>query len=214
MDGTVLDTNQIKRDAFFSSASQAVPALNQSNDHLYSVLSYHHRDRLFEEYVRGVLRRVPTHQELQLFMSEYKRRITEGHRGLHAMPGFKQFAERVKGRYRLFVASTAPQDEVDMLLDSAGVSDYFERTFGFPTSKVKAIQCIVESDRLAPQTLLYVGDHMDDQVVAETAGTHYCRLAAGSDADADVSKSTIAKTFDEMIQVLFDLELLNGGASA
>lgn len=146
----------------------------------------------------------PSRAELDGLVDAYTIHYRQHNNEVDLFPGFKDFFERFKHRYRCVIVSNAPKTEIVEMLERFGVSDYFVKVYGYPVSKVAALREIFTEFSLEPGAIMYVGDRPEDRWVAESVGTRFQRLApAGPTSLADPALSSLS----ELAAVLFDLDI-------
>ena len=114
-------------------------------------------------------------------------------RELRPFPGVRDLLARLAGDgFRLGVASSAKKDELDALLDLAGVRDLIQRATSsddVDASKPDpdALHAAMKMLRVSPETATMVGDTPYDVEAAARAGVPVLALRCGGWRDADLA---------------------------
>jgi phosphoglycolate phosphatase-like HAD superfamily hydrolase len=178
-DGTLADSNEIKRRAYFAAADAydpegaAVRAANVREPHgdRYAV-SLAVAEELRE---RGLVPRDRSSQkladELAQSYGEYcERQIA----ACPEIPGASLTLRELTGLgIELFVNTATPRDAILPILAKRGMDDCFAGVYGGPASKLENLRDLAESAGAGPTELLVVGDGEDDRVAAQEFGCHF-----------------------------------------
>ena len=168
-DGVLVDSNQIKWDAFFQ------------------VLGPEHRARTLRALARGreLPRRVlfsriladvglrgrELEREVERHARLYSRHVTTAIVARGLFPWTLPVLRHLAPRYPLYVASTTPQRELQALLRRLGVAPLLRSAFGWPTSKVDAVRRVAAAR--ARRQILIVGDGRSDRRAAIATGCRF-----------------------------------------
>lgn len=172
-DGVLVDSNQIKWDAFFR------------------VLGPEHRARTLRALARGRelprralfstiladagLRGRELEREIKRHIRLYSRDVTTAIVARGLFPWTLPVLTHLAPRYPLYVASTTPERELHGLLRRLGVAPFLGAAFGWPTSKVDAVRRI-RAGR-ARRQILIVGDGRSDRRAAIVTGCRFVGIA-------------------------------------
>ena len=114
-------------------------------------------------------------------------------RDLRPFPGVRDLLVRIAGDgFRLGVASSSKKDELDALLDVAGVRDLIERAtssddVGASKPDPDALHAAMKKLRASPETATMVGDTPYDVEAAARARVPVIALRSGGWSDADLA---------------------------
>lgn len=87
------------------------------------------------------------------------------------VPGILDVLERWNGRVPMYVASGAPQEELEFVLQKRNLAGYFDGICGYPPGKTELLQGILQKTGAAPSDTVMVGDAATDMYAAEAAHT-------------------------------------------
>lgn len=203
LDGTLIDSEKIKESVFYISVQKIGMPVDKA---LYNELKGVNRKEVLDRYCEKVAKRRPTPEQSKAFLESYESEYATRIGQVRLMPGLNAFIKRLAGRYSLYVASSAPQEEVREIIARLGHADTFSLVFGAPTSKVAAIARVCKLNHLPPSAVLFVGDSDEDRIVAEAASVGFCYINHRRNVNVWSPDVRVARSFDDLIGVLFDLE--------
>ncbi len=176
-DGTLIDSNRLKYDAFFElfSDDQKHVQIIQS---VLSEKKEQSRYIILEEILRqlghrqahGIKRKVKT------LADRYNDRVVAGAKTCSEMPGASKVLRFLSPRYRLYVSSTTPEDPLKEIIAFRGWALLFEGVFGYPRRKSETIQRIFKREKATGSELLVVGDGESDRQSAAENGCHFVHI--------------------------------------
>ena len=175
-DGTLIDSNQLKYDAFFKLFPFDAPPKNIIEEVL---------DEFLEEsrYVilREILKRVDTEtineneldNRVRELATEYNDLVVDGAKRCREKPGAKEVLESLSKRYRLYLSSTTPEVSLKEIVKHRKWRNYFCDIFGYPNDKASVLLMIIKKEGLNPVEVLVVGDGMSDMDSADKVGCRF-----------------------------------------
>ena len=89
------------------------------------------------------------------------------------VPGAREMLDHLRGRCRMFVASSTPHAELGWIVEARGLAPYFEGVWGTPRTKVETAQTIAADHGLRGGEVLMVGDGLADYQAAQAAGIDF-----------------------------------------
>ena len=199
-DGTLVDSNEIKRDAYFEVAA----ALGAVTDVVAEVLATvaGDRSRILREIVlrsaaRQALPGARTAEEWSAGLVADYSAICERRIALcPAVPGSLHALQQLQaGGCRLFVNSATPLDHLAKLLQLRGMEAYFHGVFGAPAGKVENLAAIQRGEKIPFSRMLMVGDGEDDRLAAREVGCAFAGIVLHErrfQGDADLVLSDLS----------------------
>jgi len=180
-DGVLLDSNQIKTDAFRCALSDETPA---DIDHL---VTYHRAHGGISRYAKFLYyyRDYKGHPDYEARVSAALGRFSGfSRRGLLEAPTVPG-VERVLDCFAMlgvpcFVVSGSDQEELREVLKLRGLSDRFAAIFGSPTTKRAHLNALAQSGRMESPGI-YFGDARSDFEAAHAYGLEFVFVAHNSD---------------------------------
>jgi len=82
------------------------------------------------------------------------------------VPGAEQALIELAPRYKLFVASGTPHDELAMIVERRGLGPYFVEVHGSPSGKPEIVHGIMARHGLSNDEIVFVGDGTSDHDAA------------------------------------------------
>lgn len=87
------------------------------------------------------------------------------------IPGVLEFLDYSQGKWPLYVASGAPNSELNYLMRLFAIQDYFKAVYGSPPAKSENLATIIQRESADPARVLMVGDSETDLRAAEANST-------------------------------------------
>ena len=196
-DGVILDSVDIKTRAFARLFEEHGPEV------VKQVVDYHlahggvSRFRKFEHIHREFLHRPLQEAESARLGERFSALVFDEVVKAAWIPGAPEFLEQNHTRYRLFIASGTPQQELQQIVQLRRLDRFFAGIFGSPTRKEQIICDILRQNGWAKREVLFVGDALTDYRAAETAQIGFIGVGSAG-----------KNPFPEGTQVLPDLRLL------
>ena len=167
-DGTLVDSNVIKRDAYFEIFPHQYP---------FPEIITRTLQRDFEQprqiIIAEILRQVAgsfTPEEVQHYAAAYGTIVFDGVANCPALPGADQALEAFSSHHALYLSSNTPEDSLHDLVGRRGWLGYFQGIFGQPHRKPETLHAILVRERAEPSELLVVGDGASDRLSAQAVG--------------------------------------------
>ena len=119
------------------------------------------------------------------------------------IPGAPEFLREHHTRYRCFIASGTPEEELVRIVALRELTPYFVGVFGTPPKKEEIAHRILTEHRLGAEEVVFIGDAMTDFDAARACGLAFIGIAADGHG-----------SFPEGTCVLPDLRGLAGALTA
>lgn len=165
-DGTLVDSNAIKRQGFFD----VVAAHAGGAALMASVLARVAGDRraIFAAYVQERAGGTP---EVDDLVQAYSRRVDERVAAAPEMPGAQALLARLRERgVRLVLSSATPVDSLQRIVAQRDWLRYFDEVRGHPAQKIDSLKQLLERDGAIAAAIAVVGDGEDDRASAAAVG--------------------------------------------
>ena len=78
--------------------------------------------------------------------------------GCKYVEGAKDYLNKYHYRFRFFIVSGTPHNEMHAITKARGIFKYFKGIYGSPTTKSVWIKRIIEEQKLDPAKIVFVGD--------------------------------------------------------
>lgn len=179
-DGVLVDSNEIKNDAFLKSLDE----LSIASDVRESFMSYHrtnlgmgrmHKFRfLFMNLLN--LPEIKVDEEVKKLSNRYAELVKDAVVGAPEIPGATRFLERAASRKPCFLITGTPQNEAFEICDRRGIRAYFKEICGSPTNKEFHIERISNRYPLNLGRCLFIGDALGDYLAADRFGIQFISI--------------------------------------
>lgn len=178
-DGTLVDSNHVKRDAFYDVTRTFDPGGSTVTEILKKYPQedrYGLTRRIAAEFAaKG---RVPPQTETEglgaRLAAAYTATCEDSIRTCPEVPGaleiLKWFSEK---RIPVFVNSRTPAEVLKRLVELRSLTPYLAGVYGAPPQKRENLGSILERLNIQPQAMLFVGDSEDDRIAASEVGCKF-----------------------------------------
>ncbi|MBN1676645.1 MAG: HAD family hydrolase [Kiritimatiellae bacterium] len=177
-DGVLVDSNRIKRDAYF----EVFGAFGDVRDLVLAGLS---EEPAADRYavIRLILAKLRASglrsadasdaRDLQSCVQRYGQICEEATIRCPEVPGASSCLRNLAGRYTLYVNSGTPTSALRTVIRARSWERFFEDVLGSPGSKAGNLGHIVRREAAEPDTVLFVGDRQHDLAAACACGCHF-----------------------------------------
>jgi len=173
-DGTLVESNPIKRDAYYA-VFASVPGSAAVLEHVIRANPEADRHGIVHETRRALedcgARSLPSAEEL---VRAYGRLCEEGVSQCAPVPGAVAALRALAPCYPLYIASATPEAPLRRVVARRGWAGFFRAVLGRPATKTENLRTIAAREGIGPEALLLVGDGPPDRRAARTFG---CRFA-------------------------------------
>ena len=178
-DGTLVESNEIKRQAFFDVVNKygnfsdvIEKVFNEEADgDRRSIIS-----RIISE-IRMVSRAFDTFPQEQLASTLASEYTEICHKTISVCPyveGAIELLEYLRQNgFLLFVNSATPESNLIDVIKARSLESFFKGVYGKPVSKTENLQRIIEENNLRPEEIVFVGDNASDLAAAEEIGCKF-----------------------------------------
>jgi len=177
-DGTLVDSNPIKRRAFEACFAECP----QRDEILAYCWGSHHAPRWekFRHVYEQILRQPYTEARAASLHERFEAATTAQIIAAAEIPGATAFLRRVHGRYLVAVLSSTPDAVLREILAHRGWQDWFDVVQGAPVHKASWLTAFREQQGLDRPSLVFFGDTLEDAAAADEAG---CAFIAVGEPD-------------------------------
>jgi phosphoglycolate phosphatase-like HAD superfamily hydrolase len=202
-DGVICESCQIKNKAYYNSYIEFGHEIAQK------ALDYHllhggvSRVKLFPVLHRMLLGRDITPEEHKMMCERFTSWVESEVVNAPLTQGVQDFLEKYHGKWKLFVSSGTPQDEMRRIVEAKGLAKFFDDVLGSPNTKVEHIQMMLNKYSLHKDEALFVGDATTDRDAARDCGISFvARLSEDSILQNEKYKIRDFTEFDELIKIM------------
>ncbi len=169
-DGVIVDSNRLKRDAWFSlfgekdlmSPELIEEALVVAKAPRQAILRY-----LFEKQGRDTST-IPA--LVAAYSNRYDEVVQEGLLAQGVAVPVRQALAALGERHTLYVNSATPEDALNHSIERLGMVPFFRGAYGMPRDKYENLKRIAEAETVQADTMLFIGDGESDWEAAKTFG--------------------------------------------
>ncbi len=177
-DGTLVDSNSIKRRAFDVCFSHFPEWETQIKPYCYGN-NHIQRQEKFQHIYEHILKKPYTPEIAHDLHRRYEEATTLPVSRAREIPGAEAFLARMAGRYPTAVVSTPPNRILHAILQARGWTHYFVDIQGAPVNKTEWVKNYAQRKGLNVQQCLFFGDTPEDARAAYAAGCPF--VAVGND---------------------------------
>ena len=175
-DGTLIDSNQLKYNAFF----ELFPSDSLHKEIITDVLDeFIEKSRyvILREILKRINRKTINEDDLDYRVhasaKKYNDIVVDGAKRCKEKPGAKEVLESLSKRYNLYLNSTTPETSLKEIVKHRNWEGFFCDIFGYPNDKTSVLFDIIKRESISPGDLLVVGDGKSDRDSADKAGCKF-----------------------------------------
>jgi phosphoglycolate phosphatase len=192
LDGTLIESNQLKYDAYF----RLFPADDRHGCVIREVLSEcfeQSRFIILEEILRRLVgREAPAQtQEVKVLAERYNEIVLAGAKTCPQKKGAETVLKRFAPDYKLYLSSTTPDGALKEIISFRKWTAYFCGVFGYPHEKSETLRHIIASEQYKSTQVLVVGDGESDKRSAMENGCLFVHVT--EDFDLETLELTVSE---------------------
>ena len=175
-DGTLVDSNQLKYNAFF----ELFPSDSLHKEIVTDVLDeFIEKSRyvILREILKRINRKTINEDDLDYRVhasaKKYNDIVVDGAKRCKEKSGAKEVLESLSKRYNLYLNSTTPETSLKDIVKHRNWEGFFCDIFGYPNDKTSVLFDIIKRESISPGDLLVVGDGKSDRDSADKAGCKF-----------------------------------------
>jgi HAD superfamily hydrolase (TIGR01549 family) len=179
-DGVLVESVDIKTEAFArlfepegTEVVQAVVAHHLKNTGVSRFDKFHY-------IYKNILRRPLEDAEFQRLCASFALIVVDAVVEAPYVKGALEFLSGYSERYRCFVTSATPQEEMERIVEARGMGRFFRGIHGAPTAKRDAVRMTLAKERVEPSRACYIGDALSDYQAAVDTGVHFVARINGN----------------------------------
>jgi phosphoglycolate phosphatase-like HAD superfamily hydrolase len=171
-DGVILESANIKTEAFlelYADYPEKLAAIRQYHVSQAGISRY----VKFEHIQRNIIGLPYTEADKKRASAEFERLTRERIFNCPQVPGAEALLRGLGGRLLRIVGSGTPQPELELIVATRKMGDWFEELWGTPRMKADILRDVMARHNLTPREVLMVGDGMSDYEAARETGTRF-----------------------------------------
>ena len=203
-DGVILDSNKIKSEVFFETASlYSTEHAERATKYYKSTAGTPRIDKVYY-FFEEILEIKVTDQLIEEFLKNFNKISLEKLFTCNRILGVESYLNMISLDSQSFVVSGAPQDELRKILSKQGLSTKFQEILGSPTEKANNIEYLMRKYNLSPKDCIFYGDSEVDYLSASEHGIDFIFVSEKSEfigyQKFFINKNVmIIKNFNELI---------------
>lgn len=166
-DGVIIESIDIKTNAF---AKLFEP---EGSEIVKKVVDYHlknlgvSRYEKFRHIYKEILRRSLDGDEFKMLCNKFTNLVIDSVVKAPYVKGAREFLENFVTKYKYFVVSATPQQELEEIIQRRSMSHFFKATYGSPTKKSNAVKDILLKEEIKSSNAIFIGDAINDYMAAK-----------------------------------------------
>ena len=175
LDGTLIDSNRLKYDAYFAVFSRNEPTrelIRRILAEKYELSRY----RILDEIVGQVcgLAGESRKERVQTAASAYNDIVMKGAQECPLIPGALEIMQFLaETEILVYLSSNTPEKYLPEIISVRGWRDIFKEIYGYPRIKAETIGMIMAQEKISANEILVVGDGESDRYSAEFHGAGF-----------------------------------------
>jgi phosphoglycolate phosphatase len=178
-DGTLIDSNKLKYDAYFS----LFPRDRAHEELIREVLSEMYEESRYVILSEILRRKMVNEDEIPIFVQEQAKKyngiVLSGAKTCPEKSGAEEVLRVLARYYRLYVSSTTPEAALREIIMTRNWQGYFAETFGYPRKKSQNLKNIMQTEQVNSSELAVIGDGESDRRSAEECGCRFIMVSTG-----------------------------------
>ena len=180
-DGTLVDSNRLKRDAFFRLFPDDERHANLVREVLAQIGEASRYDIIEEILARLDERPGVRQSDIDALADRYNDIVLDGAKNCAEIPGAEKTLQSLGGEYRLYVSSTTPEAPLKEIIRFRGWTAHFDGIYGYPRKKPETLRWILDNNGVDAKAVLVVGDGKSDHDSARENGCHFLHVDTAFD---------------------------------
>ncbi len=166
-DGVLAESVEVKTRAY------ALLFNEEKKEAVNLLIDYHNKNggvSRFEKikiFYRDILKRPLSEKRFQELSLKFSKLVLDEVVGAPWVEGAQEFLDQNKKKYKFFIVSGTPEDELKVILRRRKMNHYFDAVRGSPKNKVILLGEIINKYYLSPEKTLFIGDAATDWHAAQ-----------------------------------------------
>lgn len=115
--------------------------------------------------------------------------------------GAQEFIERNAQKYTFFIVSATPEAELIRIVDQRSMKKFFKGIYGSPIQKEENIRKIIREYKIAPVSVVFIGDARNDWNAARSTGIRFIARIKSGDTDQFTDMSCIDAKIPDLLNL-------------
>ncbi len=172
-DGVIAESISVKTEAF------KFMYLKYGQNIVQQVIDHHHRNggmsrfEKFKHYHSQFLNKKLSQVEILDLADSFSDLVVQKVIKSKNVPGVLSFLKEAGKKYKLFISTGTPEDEINLILQGKGIKSYFEKVYGSPSKKTEHIKKIKNNYSYKSNNLVFFGDSITDLCAANSTNVPF-----------------------------------------
>jgi len=204
-DGVIVDSNNVKRDAFLELFNNYPSRIKEDIKKFHLQNGGMSRFEKFRYIYANFLNEVLSEGRFNQLCEDFSRLVIGGVIEAPFIDGVKDFLESKCTRYKLYIVSGTPDNEIQQIVKRRKLNKYFSGIYGSPRIKKELIGFIIKDNKYRPEEVVFLGDSINDYEGAEASGVEFvAKVSDGLEFDPfpNVALKAKIKTMEEFEKYL------------
>ena len=165
-DGVILDSVNIKTEAFFNLYEKYGPDISKK------VVDYHllnggiSRYEKFTYFGKNFLNYEYSQSEINNLSSKFENLVKEKVCNASFIKGAYEFIKTYYKKYNFYISTGTPQNEIEYIVMERQLKSFFVGVYGSPSNKISHIKKILSNSVDKNEEYLFIGDSLNDYEAA------------------------------------------------
>ncbi|MFC1509553.1 HAD family hydrolase [Candidatus Omnitrophota bacterium] len=204
-DGVIADSNNVKTEAFIqlfdgysSCLKEKIKTFHLQNGGMSRFEKFRY---IYENFIKEPL----SDERFNKLCRDFKRFVVDRVVSAPLIDGVKNFLEENKDRYKFYIVSGTPDEEIKEIVKRRGLGIYFSDVYGSPRSKKELIEIVLKENDYSPEDVVFLGDSINDYEGAKGVGVKFVGKVSNDpafDLFPNIILKAKIKTMDEFERYL------------
>jgi len=171
-DGTLVESNKIKDNAFYS-------IFGEWPEHRDAMMKWHLannttvRQDKFRYFVEVILGQQGDYELIEKLTKRFSELSYQAIVDCSMVDGAQEFLDTFRNKVQMLLVSATPHNELKKILKARLLTRYFKEIQGGPINKLEVLKKVISAKKISPDEMLYFGDSPEDLQAAKTLGCHF-----------------------------------------
>jgi HAD superfamily hydrolase (TIGR01549 family) len=203
-DGVIAESLPVKTEAFRTLFSFAP-------EHLPAIIAFHRANGGMSRFdkiryiYKNILHEYLSEERFNALTRAYASLVVDGVIRSAFVTGAEEFFAEFSAVLPLYIASATPEEEMRSIVRERRIEKYFRKVYGAPRPKEHAICEILKQENALPDTVVFVGDAVNDLRAARAAGVRFIGRLLPDEPDrlsGQPGVETVVRDFRELAAVV------------
>ena len=199
-DGVIVKSIQVKSEAFAELyAPYGVEIVKKVIEHHESNGGMSRFEKIIN-YHQTFLNIELAETELSVLADQFSDLVVDGVTTAPYMPGALEYIQNNYGKYKLFISTGTPTNEIKKILEKRSIIEYFDGVFGSPQKKVYHIEQIFSKSGFKSDEVIFFGDSETDLNAAKTMCVEFILIS--NDYNAHLLNQYTGRIINDYVELL------------